>query len=383
MPKIMLVTRSFPPVTGGIENFMYNIYSRLSGDIFVVAPFEQDCSNFDEKQNLSICRTARMLNIMKREKMAIFPLFLTAVRKLLFQKIEQIHCDQTQSGIIGYLFKKFFSIPYVVYAYGMEITGGKLHRLKSIVLRNADRVIAISNFTRSELIKNMKVEGSRVVIIHPCVDTLRFNPKIECTDVIKRYELGNKKIILTVGRLSGKEGYKGHDMVIKALPKVSSQIPNILYLVVGSGSDMERLQGLVQELGLEDKVIFAGYVPEEELPKYYNACELFIMPSRERKEGDGKGKKVEGFGIVFLEANACGKPVIGGRSGGIEDAVIDGVTGLLVDPNSVDEVAGTIIRILMDSTLAQRLAEQGRERAINELSWERAAAEVGDVIGGL
>ena len=380
MPRIILVARGFPPVVGGIENFMYNIYSRLSDNAVVVAPFEQGCLAFDKRQNISIYRTSRLLNFLNRKKLAIIPLFFTAAKVLLTHKIEQIHCDQAQSGIIGFFVNKFFGIPFLVYAYGMEITGGGVQRLKSMVFRNADKVVTISNYTRRALIEGMQVRDSKIIIIHPGVDTIRFSQKIECTDVIRKYQLDRKKIILTVGRISSKEMYKGHDMVISALPRVSSQIPDVVYLVVGSGDDMERLQGLVRDLGLEEKVIFAGYVPDEELPQYYNACELYVMPSREKNEKDGKGKKVEGFGIVFSEANACGKPVIGGRSGGVEDAVIDGVTGLLVDPNSVDEIAGAIVKLLTDNALARRLAERGRERVVNELSWEEAATKVKDII---
>jgi len=383
MPDIMLIARSFPPVVGGIENYIYNIYSKLSSDVVIVAPFEQGYSVFDKEQDLKIFRTPRFLNFMNKEKMAIFPLFLSAVRVLLRHRIGQIHCDQVQSGIIAYLFKKLFGKPYLVYAYGMEITGGGFHWLKSIVLRNANKVITISNFTKRSLINRMKVSDSNIAIVHPGVDTIKFNPNLDYSHIINKYALKGKKVILTVGRLASKELYKGHDMVIEALPKISSQIPDIVYLIVGSGGDLERLEGLVQKLGLEEKVIFVGYIPDEELPLYYSACDLFIMPSRDKIEKDGRGKKVEGFGIVFLEANACGKPVIGGRSGGIEDAVIDGMTGLLIDPNNVDEIAKAIIRLLTDDALAQRLGKQGRNRVVNELSWEKIAAKVEEVVCNL
>ncbi len=265
----------------------------------------------------------------------------------------------------------------------MEITGGGGHRFKSIVLRNANMVIANSNFTRKVLNCSMNVESSKIVVVNPPVDTAKFKPGIGCDDVIMKYRLNGKKVILTVGRLSDKEKYKGQDAVIKALPRVSKRIPDVIYLIVGRGDDMERLKALVRDLGLEKKVIFAGYVPDEDLLQYYNACDLFIMPSREKMEEDGKGKKVEGFGIVFLEANACGKPVIGGRSGGIEDAVIDGVTGLLIDPENIDEIAGAIIRILTDDVLARKLAMQGKMRVENELSCEKAVAKVKEVANSM
>ena len=119
--------------------------------------------------------------------------------------------------------------------------------------------------------------------------------------------------------------------------------------------------------GVEDRVVFIGYVPDEDLPKYYALCDLFILPSKELK-ADGE---VEGFGIAFLEANACGKPVIGGRSGGIEDAIIDGKTGYLVNPDKKDEIIKTAVQILKQPRLAKSLGEKGRMRIEEELSWEK------------
>lgn len=380
----MLIARGFPPITGGIENLMYNVYSRLyQDDFFVIAPFEKSCKAFDEKQKLRIYRTSRALSFLNIKKLPIIPLIITSLKTVPFLKVKQIHCDQVQSGIIGYLFNKLFGKPYVVWAHGREITGGGLKWLKSIVLRNADMVITVSNFTRNALIDEMGVENSKIVIIHPGVDIEKFNSKKECENVIMKYNLAGKKVLLTVGRLSGEAKHKGRDMVINALPKVSSLIPDVVYLIVGSGDDIERLQGLVQDLELEEKVVFTGYVPDEELPQYYNACDLFIMPSRERTEKDGKDKKVEGFGIVFLEANACGKPVIGGRSGGIEDAVIDGVTGILVNPNDLEEIVNAVIKLLKNDDLAARLGKQGRERIEKELTWDKVAKKVQVVISSI
>jgi len=160
-------------------------------------------------------------------------------------------------------------------------------------------------------------------------------------------------VILTVGNLVER---KGHDVVLKSLPKVLKEVPNTVYLIVGDGEQKQNLKELVDELGLGEQVIFTGRVPEKELPQYYNACDVFIMPSREI------GSDIEGFGIVFLEAGACSKPVIGGRSGGIIDAVEDGVSGILVDPTNVDEISQTLITLLTDDELARRLGRQGRKR---------------------
>ncbi|NLB96282.1 MAG: glycosyltransferase, partial [Armatimonadetes bacterium] len=173
-----------------------------------------------------------------------------------------------------------------------------------------------------------------------------------------------RPVLVTVSRLLER---KGHDVVLRALPRIAAAVPEVAYLVAGTGPREPVLRRLAGELGVAERVVFAGRVPDEELADYYGAADVFIHPNRELPNGD-----VEGFGIVFLEANAAGKPVIGGNSGGTPDAVVDGVTGFLIDPNDVDAVADAAIRLLTDRDLARKLGEQGRERARTEFTWERA-----------
>ena len=166
---------------------------------------------------------------------------------------------------------------------------------------------------------------------------------------------------------------KGMDRVIEALPMVLEKCSDVVYLIVGGVLTSEdeafrqTLMQRVRELGLGDRVLCVGQVPPDELPLYYTTCDVFVLPNRETADSHG----VEGFGIVFLEANACGKPVIGGRSGGVADAVVHGETGLLVNGEDVDEIADAIITLLSDTALAQRLGGQGRELVVREFSWER------------
>ena len=145
-----------------------------------------------------------------------------------------------------------------------------------------------------------------------------------------------------------------------------------MYVIVGDGPYRPSLEKLASDLGMGSHVVFAGKVSDEDLPKYYSLCDVFAMPSRERLDsGD-----VEGFGIVFLEAAAAAKPVVAGRSGGIEDAVIHGATGLLVEPTSVGDVAQALLRLLRDAPLRQELGGQARERVLREFTWDAVAAQV-------
>ena len=183
--------------------------------------------------------------------------------------------------------------------------------------------------------------------------------------MIERHKLQGKQVILTVGRIVPR---KGLDAVIRALPNILRQAPATHYLIVGEGHYRPVLERIVEQLGMRDHVTFAGRVAEEELADYYRTCDVFAMPNREMPDGD-----TEGFGLVFLEANACRKPVVGGRAGGAVEAVRDGENGLLVDGWSVDEIAEALLRLLTDSVLSERISTRGLE--IAQASSSRVKAE--------
>ena len=295
----------------------------------------------------------------------ILPLF-HALSLYHRQGFDWVECGQLLPfGLIALLLKRVFGIPYLVWAYGNDVLRPQrypfLRRLLCLVLSNADSVVAISQSTKREIVR-LGLNPDRIAVIPPAVDTQRFHPQIDGSQVVIRHRLQGKRVILTVARLVER---KGIDMVIKAMPKVLEAIPNVVYLVIGIGPYQGKLERLARGLGLEGRVIFVGRVPDEELPYYYNICDLFVLVSRTLAD---KGE-IEGFGIVFLEAGACGKPVIGGRGGGTSEAIEEGVTGLLVDPLDVNEIANAIIRVLQDEELARRLGENGRRRATNQPDW--------------
>jgi len=184
------------------------------------------------------------------------------------------------------------------------------------------------------------------------------------------------RIILTVGGLVAR---KGHDMVIRALPRLRQTVPDVMYLIVGDGPYRTQLETLAVALGVQDHVIFVGKVPGEYLPDIYALSDVFVMPSREQLNVCD----VEGFGIVFLEANACGKPVVGGRSGGIPDAIIDGVTGLLVNPHDPEDIANALARLLTDGDLAVRIGRQGRLRVASDFNWARLGRRVRGILDSI
>jgi phosphatidylinositol alpha-1,6-mannosyltransferase len=165
-------------------------------------------------------------------------------------------------------------------------------------------------------------------------------------------------------------------MVIAALPELLDWVPDALYLVAGTGPDADRLQRLVSDRGLESRVVFAGFVPEAEKAGYYSTCDVFALISRQ------VGEQVEGFGLSLLEAAACGKPVVAGRHGGALDAVVDGVTGILVDPLQPGEVATALRKLLTDPDLAEEMGREGRQRVLAELNWDCSARQVLAIMRG-
>jgi len=211
----------------------------------------------------------------------------------------------------------------------------------------------------------MGVDPDKIAIIYPGVDVHCFRSDLPVDDL--RQMLGwreGQKLVLSVGRLSRRKGF---DMVVRCLPQLLQQDLNVHYVLIGIGEDDEYLTGLAAELGVSKHVHLLGHVSPEDLPRWYNACDVYVMPNRDIN-GD-----TEGFGMVYLEAAACGKPAIAGKTGGTGSAVIDGVTGLRVDGENLDEAVAALSRLLVDHDYATLLGKQGHSRAITDFAWEAVA----------
>lgn len=370
--RLIFITHDFPPIVSGISTVFYNLLKRVDNrEILLIAPKVEGWEEIDRTLPHTVKRVWIPLGnslMSKIGKTVLSTLYL--IYYLLSFRAGSIHCGQILSNGLGGLFCRWFlSIPYTLWVYGSETV--RLGRgragafLLKVILKRAHLVVVNSEFTREEYIR-FGVDRAKLVKISPGVDTSRFKPMEQDKALVKTLGLEGRKVILTVGRLDER---KGHDKVIEALLRVKDSFPEALYLVVGVGREEERLKAMVKRSGLEDSVIFAGYIPDDRLPLYYNLCDVFCLPNRVTERSALKGD-YEGFGIVFIEASACGKPVIGGRNSGVEDAVVHGVTGLLVDPLSVEEIAGAIERLLRDRDLAEKMGRAGRERAVREFEWE-------------
>ena len=204
---------------------------------------------------------------------------------------------------------------------------------------------------------------NKLVKIAPGIDVEHFTPAEKSTQLIEKYRLDNRQVIVSVGRLVHR---KGQDKLIIAMAQVVKVFPRAILLIVGEGPIRNMLQKLVHHHSLENNVIFTGRVQLVDLPKHIQLADVFAMPVRDRFFG----LEVEGLGIVYLEASACGVPVIVGNSGGAPDAVIPDVTGLVVDGRNPDEIAAAIKKVLADPKLAQRYADAGREWIVNDWRWQ-------------
>jgi glycosyltransferase involved in cell wall biosynthesis len=235
----------------------------------------------------------------------------------------------------AYWLKRLNGTPYWAIAHGIEAWNIQNPRLIH-ALRHADRILAVSEFTRDRLIQAQNLDPAKVLLLPNTFDSDRFQIAPKPIDLLKRHVLRPEQpIMLTVARLSSSEQYKGYDQILQAMPQLLTLMPNLHYLIVGKGSDRPRIETMIEQLGIQSSVTLVGFVPDAELKDYYNLCDLFAMPS-----------KGEGFGIVYLEALACGKPVLGGNQDGAIDALCHGRLGVLVNPDSVDEISQAIAQIL-------------------------------------
>jgi len=231
--------------------------------------------------------------------------------------------------------KRLTNAPYWVVAHGIEAWHIQRPALRNALCR-ADKILAVSHYTRQRLLREQALEPSNVVVLPNTFDSERFHITDKPDYLLKRYQLrADQPVILTVARLSRKERSKGYDQVLEALPKIRVNLPAIHYVIVGKGDDRLRIEQKISDLGLQDCVSLAGFVPDEELCHYYNLCDLLAMPSTG-----------EGFGIVYLEAMACGKPTLAGNQDGAVDALCGGELGALVDPENIEEIAQTIVQLL-------------------------------------
>jgi phosphatidylinositol alpha-1,6-mannosyltransferase len=379
----LLITDTFSPRVGGREAYYNHLFSHLKQtQTVVITPDKKgNYQAFDRQSPLSISRIPSLSQKWYRwgrpGRLMWLKMLIAICKK---NQIDLVHCGLVlPDGLSGWLLQKTLGIPYIIYTHGKEILENQktpeTEQLMRIAFDSAARVVANSDYTAG-LLKEFGVSADKIVRITPGILPQQWTKTVPSQQVEKlrqQHQLGNHPVILTVGRLNER---KGHDTVIQAMPAILSEVPDAVYLIVGDGLERENLQTLTQQMGVEKAVIFAGEVGDEDLPAYYQLATIFTMISRQPPGSH----EVEGFGIVYLEANACGLPVVAGRSGGVPDAVIDGETGFLVNPFKPEETATAMIKLLQNTQLRQQLANTGQKRALEEFSWEHSSQQLQQLI---
>lgn len=385
--KILMLTDSFLPHAGGSREYYYNLYRHLAEfedtRVTIATKKVPGWEEFDcraSSDSFGIVRWLKPLSTWRLQELpkGLGP-FLHAAWHVYKENPTILHAgDLYPQGVSALILKRMTGLPYIAYCHGEDIALTDRYKyqphMRNRIYRGADAVIANAEFARKSLLR-IGIAESRIVKITPGVDLERFSPRPVREDLIDKWNLKGKKIVLTVARLISR---KGHDLVLRAMARLTRELPDAVYLIVGRGPEEQRLKNLAAELGIMDSVRFAGHVPEESLPDCYNLCDVFAMLNREEANGD-----LEGFGMVFLEASAMGKPVIGGRSGGTADAILEGKTGFRVDASQLDELTAALRTLLTDTNLRCQLGNAGKDRVQHEFQWRDRARKLHDVSTGI
>lgn len=374
--KTLLLAENFPPMTGGASRRFWEIARRWPDDRLVVA--STWVPGIDRREQVDVVRLSRRAT--EREfsgptRAWPFGPALRELRALVRERgVERILCGRTlPEGWLARTIHALDGVPYDCFVHGEEVNTSivagnegfllsRRHRIMSrIVYQRAGRLIASSSNTARIMQEQWAMDPERVCVVLPGVDTAFFRPEEGGQLPDRLAGWAGRRVVLSASRLQKR---KGHDALLRAVGLVRDRVPGILLEIVGSGEEAERLQALVDELGLRAHVSFSGEVSDTELRSFYQHCEVFVLANRQ------VGTDLEGFGMVLLEAQACGTPVIAGNSGGTSEALIDGRTGFVVDCRSVDELADRIVEILSDGARRKAMGSAARALMVESFDWD-------------
>jgi phosphatidylinositol alpha-1,6-mannosyltransferase len=355
--KTLLFTLEYPPFKGGVANYYGNLAAHW--------PREEPLSILDNHQGRLLPRHGFLLWLSS---------LCTAGRKIRREKIDYVLVGQILPlGTVTWILSFFRSFKYAVFLHGMDFSYAlkkpRKRFLSGLILKRADKIICANSYVARQVREFYPVGQKQIIIVNPGVSALVPEIKTTISENLKsRYNLTGKTVLLTLGRLVRR---KGVDYTIKAVEAIPEPLlDNLIYFVIGAGPEEEALHRLVPPRFAAQIIFLGGELSDDEKWAWLNLCDIFIMPSRDI-DGD-----FEGFGIVYLEANLCGRPVIAGDSGGVRDAVIDGYNGLLVDPEDVSDIKRAIMELATDADRRQQLGEQGRARVQKEFSWDEQTARL-------
>ncbi|MCA9134355.1 MAG: glycosyltransferase family 4 protein [Planctomycetales bacterium] len=375
MPTLVL-SEIFPPRTGGSGRWFWEIYRRLDRREYHFAVGEAPGhAEFDRTHTLRLHRLPLAMSQWGLLSWVGARAYLKHVRRLATlvhsQHISRIHCGRClPEGVMCLALKMWTHTPYICFVHGEDVNTALHSREHTLLVRQvlagADYCIANSHNTARLLRTQWRCAEQRLHVLHPGVDTQQFRPAGRSPSVRRHLAWDNRPVILTAGRLQRR---KGHDMLIRALPDIRAHLPRILYAIIGEGPERNFLQDLAQQLGVQDAVQFLGEISDPELCACYQQCDLFALPNREIA-GD-----IEGFGMVLLEAQACGRPVLAGTSGGTAETMRCGETGEVVDCCQPQPLAEAVIRFLSDPQRCSRMGQAARRWTVEHFDWDSLALQ--------
>lgn len=391
---ILFVSSNFPPVVGGSSVVYQQICRRLSGRLVALGSRTslngdvwRDLEAADSSCGFTLHRIHALqpspINI-KRSRIQIFidrfridlPIMIrTTVEVVRIAKKYQVKSvclgELVGLGWLVFPLRYFLGLRVIIYTHGEEITqdgSWLLSRWRGTFLRHANKIVSVSQFCKGQIISKFGVVPSQIHIIRNGVDLDRFAHVATSIDGFagKRTDV----TVLSVGRLVER---KGQEMLLRAMRLVLARMPGVRCMIVGDGPLRPKLEGLIETLGLNGICTLHSNINEQQLVRLYQECDVFALPCHTLPDGD-----TEGFGLVFLEANACGIPVVAGAAGGTIEAVCDGVNGLLIDGTDPHSIADAIVRILVDEEFARCLVRGGIAWARSH-NWDSAALQFADV----
>ncbi len=376
MSRVLLVTNDFPPRRGGIQSYLEALVTRLAGSgvsgghtMTIYAPNWKGAQDYDR----SFAAAATGCHIVRHPGTLMLPEPTVALR--MRRLIAERDIDTVWFGaaaplaLMGPIARRAGAGRIIASTHGHEVGWSMLPLARKALRRignDTDVVTYISAYTRRRIASAFGPEAA-LELVPPGVDTDRFTPdEVARAELRARYRLGGRPVVVCVSRLVPR---KGQDTLIRALPAIRERVPGTALVIVGGGPYRTTLQRLAHTFGVADHVLFTGGVPGDELAAHHAMADVFAMPCRTR----GAGLDVEGLGIVYLEASACGVPVVAGRSGGAPETVLDGETGFVVEGGDQGAVVAAIGDLLADPHRAAAMGMAGRRWAVDHWRWDRQA----------
>ncbi len=370
MKKTLIISLEFPPQIGGIATYVHDLASALDPEhTIVLAPPMKDAEEWDNAQKYRILRHdffypkfvwPRWLKLLSGVKQIVRS---EGIELIMVHHILPV-------GTVALRILKSFKIPYIIFSHGTDMVMAsqvkRKKKLASLIGRKSLQVIANSENLKMRLLERFPELTNQTAVVYPCPDAdFLVPPSKEEIEMLKHiYALEGKQVILTVSRFV--DG-KGFPHLLRVMPDILQRVPHLVWMIVGDGEAAKRneILGEIQSRNLQNIVRFVGQVPHQELKKFYYLADLFVLLTH-----PDNGME-EGLGLVFLEASAAARPVVAGRSGGVDEAVLNGQTGLVLDVlNEPQTIVDSIVNIIQNPEAGRELGLNGQNRIRSEFNWE-------------